>query len=180
MKQSVGFESDFSKEQRTRQIRTDFQEKEGAIKTSPSPKAHINLKQKSMFEDDFSPTDKPESQFNDDGGISVIPEESGTNEQRVSFIENNLDRVPTNDIRKQKHILSKSRIASNIRGDNLKKSESVNIFARENDPFDDDFFAGRDETEIQKVDSKAAGNSTVEYKWTEDFESFDIPEETEK
>lgn len=179
MKQSVGFESNFAKEPRTR--RNDFQDKDNSTKTSPSPKPHVNLKQKSMFEDDFSPTDKSnDSQCNDDNGICVIPEEPVSGEQRVSFTENNLDK--TVEVRKQKHILSKNRMSSNIRGDpNLKKSESVNIFSRENDPFDDDFFSGRDASaEVQKVDSKTSGTVAMEYKWTEDFDSFDIPEETNK
>lgn len=174
MKQSVEFDSEFSKESRSKQLRNDYRDKD-IIKTSPTPKPHANLKQVSMFEDDFSPTEKLDSQF-DDNSVTVIPEEIEMTEQRVSFTENNLDRVPSIESRKHRHILNKTR-GSNSRADNIKKSESVNIFARENDPFDDDFFTGKEESHSKRSDSKNANNSTAgEFKWTEDFDSFDIPE----
>lgn len=136
--------------------------------------------QKSLFEDDFSPTDKPNiSGPSEDNGITVIAEET-ISETRVSFTENNLDKVTATETRRQsKNILSKCRLGNN-RGDvHIKKSESVNIFARENDPFDDDFFSGRsDEVIVQKVENtKLSPSNVAEFKWTEDFDSFDIPEE---
>lgn len=48
-------------------------------------------------------------------------------------------------------------------GYNLKKSESINIFVRESDPFDDEFFSGE-------------GRKGGEYKWSEDFEDYDLDE----
>lgn len=179
---SIGFENDFSKEHHGKSSR--MQERESGSK-SVSPSMQLSMKQKSLFEDDFSPTEKTSTPTTsvEDSGITVIAEETVT-EPRVSFTENNLDKATPSESRKSsKHILAKNRIANNIRGDvNIKKSESINIFARENDPFDDDFFSGRDSVEIQKVEnSKVSPNNVVtEFKWTEDFDTFDIPEENDK
>lgn len=49
---------------------------------------------------------------------------------------------------------------------NIKKSESVNIFAREDDPFDDDFFCGEDMGREQKTSPRS-----TELRWTDDFEN---------
>lgn len=64
--------------------------------------------------------------------------------------------------------------------DGLKKSESVNIFARENDPFDDEFFSGKDTGEATSVEICNNGSTrekisprAPELKWTEQFEDFD-------
>jgi len=55
---------------------------------------------------------------------------------------------------------------------NIKKSESVNIFARDSDPFDDDFFA--------ETDRQRKKNNGDAYKWSEPFGSFDFKEEDEE
>lgn len=131
--------------------------------------------QKSLFEDDFSPTEKPE--LDDNNGISCIKEETNQNESEDSFVMNNFDKITSN----RKNRLSKGRFTSG----QLKKSESVNIFARENDPFDDEFFSGQDaanfRTDKDKVSrtgsgggSGGASGNTTEIKWTEEFDDFDI------
>lgn len=55
---------------------------------------------------------------------------------------------------------------------NIKKSESVNIFARDSDPFDDDFFV-----ESERPRKKNNGDA---FKWSEPFGSFDFKEEDEE
>lgn len=169
--QSIAFESEASKSR----------------KDEPTTAAPPGKQQKSLFEDDFSPTEKAGNMglacvSEDHNGITVIVEEGPP--ARVSFTENNLDKAPQEARRQNKHILAK-RMSNNIRGEggNIKKSESVNIFARENDPFDDDFFSGRDcdEADVTNVDNLKGtpppNSAAVEFKWTEDFDSFEIPEE---
>ncbi|XP_017777632.1 PREDICTED: protein disabled isoform X2 [Nicrophorus vespilloides] len=104
-------------------------------------------KQKSLFEDDFSPTDKADSE------IAEIPsiKEEHTEDDVVP-------KEMTSMARKRMLKMGKS-------SDHIKKSESVNIFARENDPFDDDFFS---------VGGGSNGESSGDIKWTEQFNDFDI------
>lgn len=181
-KQSIAFESNVS-----------FKSRKGEPKSAAAPQV-VAKQQKSLFEDDFSPTEKVGTAGlvcvggEDSNGITVIAEEGGQGSEppaRVSFTENNLDKMPQEVRRQNKHILAK-RMSNNIRGDDghiiIKKSESVNIFARENDPFDDDFFSGRDcdEVDVTNVDNlkgSSPNSAVVEFKWTEDFDSFEIPEE---
>jgi len=70
----------------------------------------------------------------------------------------------------------------------LRKSESVNIFARENDPFDDDFFSsemmistiphpGADLSNRMSDKPNSNNNSNEHYKWTKAFDSFNFEEE---
>lgn len=144
------FESEFSKEIK----KQNFREAKS-----------FQSSQKFFFEDDFSPTEKIE----DDTGISSIKEES-VNEEEDSFSTNEFESS------NRKKILSK-RLSNNIRGElNLKKSDSVNIFARENDPFDDDFFCGKDNSEVRNVNFGKISPRTTELKWSEEFEDFDIEE----
>ncbi|KAK5648976.1 hypothetical protein RI129_003868 [Pyrocoelia pectoralis] len=122
--------------------------------------------QKSPFEDDFSPpVEKSEAQLHKNLSKSSIKEEIDVNEEDDSFATNNFDK---STIRKK--ILNKNRLSSNFHIDsNLKKSESVNIFARESDPFDDEFFCSRN---MEDSDEKSPRNT--EQKWTENFEEFDF------
>ena len=70
----------------------------------------------------------------------------------------------------------------------LRKSESVNIFARENDPFDDDFFSsemvigtiphpGADLSNRVSDKPNSNNNSNEHFKWTKAFDSFNFEEE---
>ncbi|KAG5897297.1 hypothetical protein JTB14_011462 [Gonioctena quinquepunctata] len=120
---------------------------------------HYQKKPKSHFEDDFSPSEKSE-QPPDDGSISSIKEEMDK-ENEDEFSTTNMENA-TNG---RKKILSKNRLSGGLRTD-LKKSESVNIFAREDDPFDDEFFCG----EESDIDQKPLPRSS-ELRWTEDFEN---------
>lgn len=149
------YETDFTKDLRGPLTKINFKDRK------PSPR--FQGAQKSMFEDDFSPTEKLEP--DDNNGISSIKEETNQNESEDSFSTNNFDKISN-----RKSRLSKGRFTSG----QLKKSESVNIFARENDPFDDEFFSARDTIFIhdkEKVSPKGA-----ELKWTEEFDDFDIQE----
>lgn len=154
------FETDFTKDLRTAAPSTKINIKD----RKPSPRFHNA--QKSMFEDDFSPTEKIEP--DDNNVISSIKEETNQNESEDSFNINNLDKISSN----RKNRLSKGRFTSSGQ---LKKSESVNIFARENDPFDDEFFSDKRSSRIfihsdkGKISPKGA-----ELKWTEEFDDFDI------
>lgn len=114
------------------------------------PEQKTPQKQKSLFEDDFIPSHET--------SISSIKEE-GTDEDSIGKLE-----------KRQKRTFVKGRLADV----NLKKSESVNIFARENDPFDDDFFSeGGSDFNSLEFDGKASGSTKGgERKWSENFEDF--------
>lgn len=147
------FETEFSKDLRTSTTKINFKERKPRFQTP----------QKSLFEDDFSPTEKQET---DDNGIPSIKEETNQNESLDSFSINNFDKI---SIRKSR--LSKGRFSSG----QLKKSESVNIFARESDPFDDEFFSGQDSSIFASERGKVSPKGG-ELKWTEEFDDFDIQE----
>ncbi|KAK9880484.1 hypothetical protein WA026_011729 [Henosepilachna vigintioctopunctata] len=115
---------------------------------------------KSLFEDDFS-VEKAEHP-SEDNGISVIKEE--VSEENDSFNVCNFEQA-TNTNR-----LSK-RLSGGLRTD-LKKSESINIFARESDPFDDDFFcetACNVDLFDNTSDTKELRNS--DHEWTDNYNS---------
>lgn len=133
-------------------------------KISPSSRSA----QKSPFEDDFSPpTEKPESQLHENLSSSSIKEEIDGNEEEDSFTVNNFDKSAM-----RKKILNKNRFSNNFHIDtNLKKSESVNIFARESDPFDDEFFSAKHTGDSQNMDKSPRSG---DQKWTDDFEDFDF------
>lgn len=125
---------------------------------------------KSLFEDDFSPSNEKQSETILEDSISSIKEEKSAieeEEEEDSFSTNACTAKPVTTNQPRKKILTKNR--NNVRTDiNLKKSESVNIFARESDPFDDDFFSGND-----NVLSERRISRNTELRWTEDFEDFD-------
>lgn len=126
-------------------------------KTSP----RYQPKSKLLFEDDFSPSEKSE-QVPEDNSISSIKEEIDK-EEEDSFGADNLE----NAVNGRKKILSKNRLSGGLRSDaNIKKSESVNIFARESDPFDDEFFCAEDKVTVEKTSPR-----NTELRWTEDFEN---------
>lgn len=145
-------------------------EKERFKETKLSPR--YQMTKKSLFEDDFSPSNEKQNDSIADDSISSIKEEKDAIEEEeedsfsTSAPASTATTTTTNQPRRK--ILSKTR--NNIRTDiNLKKSESVNIFARENDPFDDDFFSG---TNVVLSEKKVSPRNT-ELRWTEDFEDFD-------
>ncbi|KAF7277837.1 hypothetical protein GWI33_009095 [Rhynchophorus ferrugineus] len=121
-------------------------------------------KPSSPFEDDFSPSEKPDHGAPEGNGISSIKEEPDLPEEEEeeddSFGKARVN--PASNGRRKN--LYKNRLSG--RTDvNLKKSGSVNIFSRENDPFDDEFFSGNAELEETQRDS--------ELRWTEEFEDSD-------
>ncbi|XP_074037034.1 DAB adaptor protein isoform X3 [Leptinotarsa decemlineata] len=144
-KSSPPVEKDFKDRQRGSSLR--------ASKLSP----RYPTKTKSHFEDDFSPSDKPEQPVEE----RIIQEEIDR-ENEDEFSASNLENA-TNG---RKKMLSKNRLSGGARTDNLKKSESVNIFAREDDPFDDEFFFGEEPNQDQKPLPRSS-----ELRWTDDFEN---------
>lgn len=137
-----------------------------------SPRGKINFRQESQFEDDFSPTDKTPPI----DGIGCIVEEHSTPTE--TFSPNNLDKTAVafnnESIKRQRSALGK-RLSGNLRADlNLKKSESVNIFARENDPFDDDFFS---KPENGGMVSRREQKNNESVQWSENFDCFEVIDE---
>lgn len=134
------------------------------LKLSP----RLQGKQKSLFEDDFSPSMKTEP-LPEDNSISSIQEEGDPNEKDGSFSTSNFENATNSRKKKLKH-----RLSNNIQSEiNIKKSESVNIFARESDPFDDDFFSENVASQDIQHHSETSPKTT-DLKWTDDFEDFDI------
>ncbi|CAH1163912.1 unnamed protein product [Phaedon cochleariae] len=114
---------------------------------------------KSHFEDDFSPGDKSEQPPQEGAGISSIEEEVDR-ENEDEFGASNFENAANG----RRKILSKNRLS--LRTDvGLKKSDSVNIFAREDDPFDDDFFCG------EEMGPERKSPRSTELRWTDDFEN---------
>lgn len=117
---------------------------------------------KSMFEDDFSPSEKTEELPDD--SICSIKEETDRDEND-DFEEPKFKSAANG--RKLK--LGRNRLLGSLSlGDanDLKKSESVNIFAREDDPFDDDFFYDESAERIDQISPR-----NVELRWSEDFKN---------
>lgn len=157
---NFSFENDFAVETETKVTRTRIDQK---VK-SHFPPSSVSLKQKSLFEDDFSPTDRPH--FHEGSKISSIKEEPTSSIAQQPKSEKTVSS--------RKRILGRSRLSSNLKADsNLKKSESVNIFGRENDPFDDAFFT-EDTSDLQEEKASSRGS---DIKWSENFEDFDMTEE---
>lgn len=129
--------------------------------TKPYEKAREEVPQKSLFEDDFIQAERPVHE----SSISSIKEE-GAEEDKMGKLEKRLS---------QKRGFGKSRFSN--ADVNLKKSESVNIFTRENDPFDDDFFSEGACGEFQGLEFgksmlRGSGKGSREHKWSENFEEF--------
>ncbi|CAG9764503.1 unnamed protein product [Ceutorhynchus assimilis] len=131
-----------------------FQESKSSPRFPPKPK--------SPFEDDFSPSEKSDAP--EGNGISSIKEEPDlAEEEEDSFGATSLN-IPPNS--RKKILNNKSRLSSCRTDVNLKKSGSVNIFARENDPFDDDFFSCVN-------NGRESPQRSTELRWTEEFEDSD-------
>lgn len=157
---SFNFENDFEVEKEPKVIKSRIDQKAKSRFVVNS----TTLKQKSLFEDDFSPTERPH--FHEDSKISSIKEEQTSSIAQLPKTEKTVSS--------RKRILNRNRLSSNLKSDsNLKKSESVNIFARENDPFDDAFFT-EDTADIPEEKASSRGS---DLKWSENFQDFDMTEE---
>lgn len=142
-----------------------------AGRTVSGPVKQQGKQLRSFFEDDFSPTELPEVQEN---VICSIQEETIINEGEETFAT--VENQSNGGHRKKKTLRSKH--SNNLHIADLKKSESVNIFARESDPFDDDFFSGRDTGNVTPISSSSKMSPrTSELKWSEQFEDFDTHQE---
>lgn len=118
---------------------------------------------KLMFEDDFSPSEKAEDLPDD--SICSIKEE--TDRDEIDDFEELKFKSAASNGRKLK--LGRNRLLSNLSlgdGNDLKKSESVNIFHREDDPFDDDFFYDERAEKDEQISPR-----NVELRWSEDFKN---------
>lgn len=121
-----------------------------------------------MFEDDFAKTDlsiEMEDQW--------TPDLAATN-KKISNIKMN----PNNNNINSNININNNNI--NRQHDNIKKSESVNIFARQNvDPFDDDdFFAAKNDNRNSNGGTASGGNDNDGIKdpfnnWNKNFANFD-------
>lgn len=118
-------------------------------------------KPRSPFEDDFSPSEKND-QVPEGNGISSIKEEPDLPEED----EDSFGAASSTRPNGRRRILNTSRLSGAKTDVNLKKSGSVNIFSRENDPFDDDFFSGIN------MEQECIQRNT-ELRWTEEFEDSD-------
>nr|CAI5868869.1 unnamed protein product [Callosobruchus analis] len=141
----------------------EFKEQRGIlVKEEKLSPRYREVKNESFFEDDFSPNEKSEPVPED--SISSIKEEIDR-EEEDEFGERNHENASNG----RKKFMSKNRLSStSSRTDvNLKKSESVNIFAREDDPFDDDFFC-EESNDFQEEKPSSRG---TELRWTENFDN---------
>jgi len=151
-----------------------------------STKASIGSSRRSPFEDDFTP---PETRRGSGRVLSSMSSDVSRSPHDPAFRAAGDDvflpeqEQETHEQRRAKRWpedrqLSgiKSRLSTSARttslDPNIKKSESVNIFARDSDPFDDDFFA-----ESERPRKKNNGDA---FKWSEPFGSFDFKEEDEE
>ncbi|ERL90876.1 hypothetical protein D910_08221 [Dendroctonus ponderosae] len=149
------------------QLRLEKSFKSEAFQESKlSPRYHP--KPRSPFEDDFSPSEKPDS-VPEGNGISSIKEETDVPEEdEDSFGPPSVKMISSS----RKKMLNKSRLSARRNDVNMKKSGSVNIFTRENDPFDDDFFSG------VNAEEGASIQRSTELRWTEEFDDSDsVPKE---
>ncbi|KAH1001073.1 hypothetical protein HUJ04_013332 [Dendroctonus ponderosae] len=144
------------------QLRLEKSFKSEAFQESKlSPRYHP--KPRSPFEDDFSPSEKPDS-VPEGNGISSIKEETDVPEEdEDSFGPPSVKMISSS----RKKMLNKSRLSARRNDVNMKKSGSVNIFTRENDPFDDDFFSG------VNAEEGASIQRSTELRWTEEFDDSD-------
>ncbi|XP_065341529.1 protein disabled-like isoform X1 [Cloeon dipterum] len=175
-----------------RQLDEDEQQQAAAVARISSTKASIGSSRRSPFEDDFTP---PETRRGSARILSSISSDISRSPHDPAFCraddvflpEPEVDAPPHEHRRKQQQrwpddrqvagmknrLSSSARMASQDSG-NIKKSESVNIFSRESDPFaDDDFFA-----DTERPRKKNNGDA---FKWSEpNFGSFDFKEEDEE
>ncbi|XP_060523966.1 protein disabled [Cylas formicarius] len=118
-------------------------------------------KPRSPFEDDFSPSERA----SEGNGISSIKEETDIQEEEEEEEEDE-DRFSstTHKVIAQGRKNVRHRLSAARTNANLKKSESVNIFSMEDDPFDDEFFSGNGGERMPSKDS--------DYGWMENFKEY--------
>ncbi|XP_014287572.1 protein disabled isoform X1 [Halyomorpha halys] len=94
------------------------------------------------------------------------------------FIQTDCDQIDINNVQhinERKQVGNEFKLQGSIkRSDScssLRKSESVNIFARNNDPFDDDFFC-EESTKNNRSRDKLSRNIISDTKWNESFDTF--------
>ncbi|KAL1114928.1 hypothetical protein AAG570_007751, partial [Ranatra chinensis] len=116
------------------------------------------------------------------GAMANVESESDSNGSKpaVHVEHENFDvDVPLAASEKKHASLDFKQVPTNLRrsdsNTSLRKSESVNIFARNRDPFDDDFFC-EDIPVQQSKDKKLKGHESN--KWTDAFNAFSFDEES--
>ena len=103
---------------------------------------------------------------------------SNSSDVTKEFSQTDCDQV---DIKNAQHVNDKKHgnnefklhgsIKRSDSSSSLRKSESVNIFARNNDPFDDDFFC-EENTKLNRGRDKLSRNIISDTKWNESFDAF--------
>ncbi|XP_059473318.1 protein disabled isoform X2 [Neocloeon triangulifer] len=167
-------------------VRRQVDDEEQTARLS-STKASIGSSRRSPFEDDFTP---PETRRGSGRMLSSISSDISRSPHDPALVRSDdvfLPEDPESHEQKRKQRWSEDRQLSGIKNrlssstrmaaphdaNNIKKSESVNIFSRDGDPFDDDFFA-----ETERPRKKNNGDA---FKWSEpNFGSFDFKEEDEE
>lgn len=166
--QQFNFENDFDASEiesptlnstKTRQ-RSMFDKQSSLMERDGKLSKLFGRSSKSMFEDDFSPSEKPDD----------IPEDSICSiKEETDRDENDEFEGPKikNAANGRKLKLNKNRMLGSLcKANDLKKSESVNIFEREDDPFDDDFFYDESAERDEQISPR-----NVELRWSEDFKN---------
>jgi hypothetical protein len=158
----------------------------------------VDPKNGKLNDEVFLPADS-EQKFADyennmfDSGSELVPSCKASTEyrrvdKRVLGAMSNNDE--SNKVEKHPSAM-KIRLSNLMRVDSsssLRKSESVNIFARESDPFDDDFFSsevtmttmprpGAESSNRAADKSNSNNNSNEHFMWTKAFDAFNFEEE---
>ncbi|XP_054277613.1 protein disabled isoform X2 [Macrosteles quadrilineatus] len=77
----------------------------------------------------------------------------------------------------RKQALESKRVSNQHKNESSLKSDSVNIFARSGDPFDDDFFSTESSSGTLKKSKDDKHKKSDPFKWTEAFSAFNFDEE---
>lgn len=158
-----GFESDFNSPSNGKSLRfsNDFSEKE-------TPRLNVNNVQKSITPNaEATPTISQKLRFDDKITVSKFDMFEDDDFSKAEFSFENEDQWVSE--------LPKKNLKTTTmkRQDNIKKSESVNIFAKkQDDPFeDDDFFAEKSPENNNDKNKNGAGNG--QFNWERNFAKFD-------
>lgn len=173
-----GFESDFNSTPAEKSLRftTDFSDKESSRHQShtSAPSAPSSAKDKTHTNESGTPN-QPKLRFDENITVSKFDTNADLFEDddfsKVQFEFENEDQW-IEELPRKNNLKSQS---AQRRLDNIKKSESVNIFAKkQDDPFeDDDFFKKPSPDSTNKKHTPNNGHPHSNYKWENSFAKFD-------
>lgn len=160
-----GFESDFNSPSNGKSLRfsNDFSEKE----TTPRLNTH-NIQKSITPNAEPTPTISQKLRFDDKITVSKFDMFEDDDFSKAEFSFENEDQWVAE--------LPKKNLKSTVkRQDNIKKSESVNIFAKkQEDPFeDDDFFAETSPEKNNNKNGSGGGGGNGQFNWERNFAKFD-------